>query len=49
MLEKLVVHKFMDKMFLEMWSIVNDPSEVLITIKNTTDWNRDASNFAINK
>ena len=49
MLEKLVAQKFMDKMFLEMWSVVNDPSEVLITIKNTTDWNRDASNFAINK
>ena len=39
----------MDKRHLDMWSIVEDPTEVLPTIKNTDDWNRDALNFARNE
>ena len=49
MLERCVSQNFMDKRHLEMWSIVEDPTQVLPTIKNTDDWNRDALNFARNE
>ena len=49
MLERCVSQNFMDTRHLEMWSIVEDPTEVLTTIKNTDDWNRDALNFARNE
>lgn len=49
MLERCVSQNFMDKRHLEMWSIVEDPIQVLPTIKNTDDWNRDALNFARNE
>jgi uncharacterized protein (TIGR00730 family) len=49
MLERCVSQNFMDKRHLEMWSIVEDPTQVLATIKNTDDWNRDALNFARNE
>ena len=49
MLERCVNQNFMDKRHLEMWSIVEDPTEVLLKIKNTDDWNRDALNFARNE
>jgi len=49
MLERCVSQNFMDKRHLEMWSIVEDPTEVLLKIKNTDDWNRDALNFARNE
>ena len=49
MLERCVSQNFMDKRHLEMWSIVEDPTQVLPLIKNTDDWNRDALNFARNE
>ena len=49
MLERCVSQNFMDKRHLEMWSIVEDPTEVMLKIKNTDDWNRDALNFARNE
>ena len=49
MLERCVSQNFMDKRHLEMWSIVENPTEVLPKIKNTDDWNRDALNFARNE
>ena len=49
MLERCVSQNFMDKRHLEMWSIVEDSTQVLPTIKNTDDWNRDALNFARNE
>ena len=49
MLERCVSQNFMDKRHLEMWSIVEDPIQVLPKIKNTADWNHDALNFARNE
>ena len=49
MLERCVSQNFMDNRHLEMWSIVEDSTQVLPTIKNTDDWNRDALNFARNE
>jgi uncharacterized protein (TIGR00730 family) len=49
MLERCVSQNFMDKRHLEIWSTVEDPTQVLPTIKNTDDWNRDALNFARNE
>ena len=49
MLERCVSQNFMDKRHLEMWSIVENPTEVMPKIKNTDDWNRDALNFARNE
>jgi len=49
MLERCVTQNFMDKRHLEMWSIVENSDQVLPSIKNTDDWNRDALNFARNE
>lgn len=49
MLEKCVYENFMNKVHLEMWKFVEKPSEVLPNLENSSDWNKDAINFAVNK
>ena len=45
MLKRCVSKKFIDKRYLELWSIVEDPDQVLPKIKNTDNWNRNALNL----
>ena len=46
MLEKCVSENFMDERHLEMWTFVNQPEQVIESIKNATPWSKDAINFA---
>lgn len=46
MLEKCVSEHFMDKRHLQMWTFVNEPSEVMPAIEQATPWGKDAIHFA---
>ncbi len=46
MLERSVKEQFMRPEHLKMWTVVNHPKEVLNAIYNSTQWNKDAKDFA---
>lgn len=43
---KMVEEKFMNPQHLDVWEIVNSPSEVLESIKNQSPWNEEVIKFA---
>ncbi|MDR1483626.1 MAG: TIGR00730 family Rossman fold protein [Planctomycetaceae bacterium] len=47
MLNKCVDENFMKPKHLSMWSFVDQPEDVITTIKNTPQWSKDAINFAV--
>jgi len=46
MLLKCVNEKFMHEKHLEMWKFVDTPEEVISAIRNSTEWSKDAIDFA---
>lgn len=46
MLERSVSENFMFEKHLEMWTFVNEPEDVLKSIKNAPDWDEYSINFA---
>lgn len=46
MLQRTVDENFMSQRHLQMWSVVNDPAEVLPAIENAPDWDENAISFA---
>ena len=46
MLEKCVSENFMDERHLQMWTFVDEPEQVIDSIKNATIWHNDAIKFA---
>jgi uncharacterized protein (TIGR00730 family) len=46
MLEKCVSENFMDERHLQMWTFVDEPEQVIYSIKNATTWHKDSINFA---
>ena len=46
MLEKCVSENFMHKKHLNMWTFVNRPEDVITSLKNAANWDKDAINFA---
>ena len=46
MLEIVIQEKFMASGHLEMWSIIDDPSELLEAFNQATPWSSDAGSFA---
>lgn len=49
MLEKSVKENFMHEKHLQMWTFVDKPDEVILSIANAPKWSIDSLNFAINK
>ncbi len=49
MLERCVSENFMHEKHLQMWNFVNEPEEVIDSIKNSATWNSDSIKFATNK
>ena len=47
MLEKCVTERFMKEKHLSMWSFVSEPEDVLPTIRQTPDWDKNAIQFAV--
>jgi uncharacterized protein (TIGR00730 family) len=47
MLNKCVAENFMKEKHLTMWSFVDQPEDVIPTLKNTPQWNKDAIKFAV--
>ncbi len=46
MLEKCVSENFMDERHLQMWTFVDEPEQVIYSIKNATTWDKDSIKFA---
>ncbi len=46
MLEKCVSENFMNGKHLQMWTFVNELENVISSIKNAADWNKEVINFA---
>lgn len=46
MLEKCVSENFMDERHLQMWTFVDEPEQVIDSIKNSTTWDKDSIKFA---
>jgi hypothetical protein len=46
LLDKCIAEKFMDARHRLMWSVVNDPEEVLPAIRNSPLWSSDSRHFA---
>jgi uncharacterized protein (TIGR00730 family) len=46
MLEKCVSENFMDERHLQMWTFVDEPEQVIDSIKNSTVWHKDSIKFA---
>lgn len=49
MLERCVSENFMHEKHLQMWNFVDEPEEVIDSIKNSAEWNSDSIKFATNK
>ena len=49
MLEKCVSENFMNEKHLQMWTFIDEPENVISSMKKAIVWNRDAINFATNK
>jgi hypothetical protein len=49
MLEKCVTENFMDERHLQMWTFVDEPEQVIDSIKNATTWDKDSIKFATQK
>jgi uncharacterized protein (TIGR00730 family) len=49
MLERCVSEKFMNVKHLQMWNFVSEPVEVIKAIKDCTDWDKGAINFALSR
>lgn len=49
MLENCVSENFMHEKHLDMWSFVDEPEQVIPALKNSSAWNEEAINFAVNK
>jgi uncharacterized protein (TIGR00730 family) len=49
MLERCVSEHFMHEKHLQMWNFVDEPEEVIDSIKNSAEWNSESINFATNK
>ena len=49
MLERCVTEKFMNAKHLAMWSFVDEPEDVLPTIRRTPEWDKNAISFAVVK
>ena len=47
MLESAVRERFMDERHRAIWSVVNDPEEVLDAIRNAPPWSNDNREFAV--
>jgi len=47
MLEKCVSEHFMKAKHLKMWSFVDEPPDVLSTVRNTPPWDKNAIQFAV--
>jgi hypothetical protein len=47
MLNKCVAENFMKEKHLTMWSFVDQPEDIIPTLKNTPQWNKDAIKFAV--
>ncbi|MDR2169621.1 MAG: TIGR00730 family Rossman fold protein [Planctomycetaceae bacterium] len=47
MLNKCVAENFMRPKHLTMWSFVDEPENVIKTLRNTPKWNKDAIKFAV--
>lgn len=47
MLERCVEERFMKPKHLAMWTFVDEPEDVLPTIRRTPDWDKDALSFAV--
>ena len=47
MFEKCVAENFMKEKHLAMWSFVDTPEDVLPTIRDTPEWDRNAIHFAV--
>lgn len=45
-LEHSVSERFMGRSHLKMWSVVDDPEQVLEAIANADEWNSDALEYA---
>jgi uncharacterized protein (TIGR00730 family) len=46
MLEKCVSENFMDERHLQIWTFVEEPEQVINSIKSATTWNKDSIKFA---
>jgi uncharacterized protein (TIGR00730 family) len=46
MLEKCISENFMDERHLQMWDFVEEPEQVIDSIKNAPSWDRDSIKFA---
>lgn len=46
MLEKCVSENFMDERHLQMWTFVNEPEDVIDSIKNAAPWDKNSIKFA---
>ncbi len=46
LLEKSIEEKFMDERSRDMWSVVEQPHDVISAIKNSPRWSQDSVNFA---
>ncbi len=46
LLEKSVAEKFMDERHLRMWTVVDEPDQVLQSIDDTSAWDKNARSFA---
>ena len=46
LLDRAISEKFMDERSRNMWTVVNDSSEVVNAIKNSPEWSSEARNFA---
>ena len=49
MLNKCVSENFMHEKHLKMWTVVNEPEDVIYALKNAPDWDEDAIKFATYK
>jgi uncharacterized protein (TIGR00730 family) len=47
MLEKCVTENFMKSKHLAMWSFVEQPENIIPTLQNSPQWNKDAIKFAV--
>ncbi|MDG1253117.1 MAG: TIGR00730 family Rossman fold protein [Schleiferiaceae bacterium] len=48
MLKRMVDEDFMRPEHLNLWTVVNDPSEAIDAIRSTADWDADALQMAVN-
>ena len=49
MLNKCVNENFMNEKHIEMWTFIDKPNQVINALKNASDWDKNAINFATNK